>query len=148
MHESRPLLSQLAEVHDLSVRDFASIFGISKSFAEEILNHKKMPSLELAIRISRYYEVDVEQLFGWRVEDDGSRRPLVVKLPGSEEYITLNASNRAHDSMRLLAVVAERIRILLGGRKKREAEGEKSGEIAEGGQSGVRDVPSVETTDS
>lgn len=129
----RPLLAQLAEIHDISVRDFARIFGISKSYAEEILNHKKFPSLELGIRIARYYECDTDELFGWRIDDDGVRRPLVVKLPWSETYMTLNASNRNHGSLALLAVVAEWIRVKLGGRK-REAGSEESGEVAEGGQ--------------
>ena len=78
-----PLLSQIAEAHGISVRDFASIFGIGKSHAAEILGHKVFPSLELALKISRYWEVSVEELFGWRVDDDGARRPLLVIDPGT-----------------------------------------------------------------
>ena len=73
-----PLLSRVARAHQISVRDFASIFGISKSVAAEILSEKKMPSLELAVRVSRYFEVTVEELFGWRIDDTGERRPLLV----------------------------------------------------------------------
>ena len=76
-----PLLAQIAEVHGLSVRDFASIFGIGKSHAADVLNHKVFPSLELALKISRYWEVTIEELFGWRVDDDGARRPLLIIDP-------------------------------------------------------------------
>lgn len=78
-----PLLQQICAVHSISVRDFASIFGISKTFAAEIIAHQKFPSLELAVRISRYWEVAVEDLFGWRIDDDGARRPLLVIDPGT-----------------------------------------------------------------
>jgi transcriptional regulator with XRE-family HTH domain len=78
-----PLLQQIAEAHGVSVRDFASIFGIGKSHASDVLNHKVFPSLELALKISRYWEVTVEELFGWRVDDDGARRPLVVIDPST-----------------------------------------------------------------
>jgi transcriptional regulator with XRE-family HTH domain len=154
----RTLLAQLAEVHSISVRDFAKIFGISKSYAEEILNHKKMPSLELGIRIARYYELSTDELFSWRVDDDGARRPLVVRLPGSETYMTLNASNRNHSALALLATLAEKVRLVLGGRKREARSGEfgevsggaggsESGEVAEGDQQGVRDVSGVGNSD-
>lgn len=76
-----PLLQQIAQVHGVSVREFAGIFGIPKSSAAEILSHKKFPSLELALRIARYWECSVEDLFGWRVDDTGERRPLLVVDP-------------------------------------------------------------------
>ena len=78
-----PLLQQIAEAHGISIRDFASIFGIGKSHAADILNHRVYPSLELALKISRYWEVTVEELFGWRVDDDGARRPLLVIDPAT-----------------------------------------------------------------
>lgn len=73
----RPLLSQFAEIYGLSIRDFAGIFSISKGHAEDILKHRKFPTLELAFRISRYFEVTVEDLFGWRIDDTGDRCPNV-----------------------------------------------------------------------
>ena len=73
-----PLLSRIAAAHQITLRDFSSIFGISKSLAGEVLNHTTFPKLELAVRISRYFEVTVEELFGWRIDDDGKRRPLLV----------------------------------------------------------------------
>ena len=78
-----PLLQRIAEAHNISIRDFASIFGIGKSHAADVLNHRVYPSLELALKISRYWEVSVEELFGWRVDDDGARRPLLVIDPGT-----------------------------------------------------------------
>lgn len=103
------MLSQLAEVHKISVRDFAGIFGISKSHAEEILNHRKFPSLELAVRISRYWGCTVDDLFGWRVDDDGARRPLIVDV-GDGQRIRVNSTHRYDDITVLIKDVAETFR--------------------------------------
>jgi transcriptional regulator with XRE-family HTH domain len=84
-----PLLSRIAEAHGISVRDFSSIFGVGKSHAADILNHRVYPSLELALKISRYWEVTVEELFGWRVDDDGARRPLLVIDPATGKALKL-----------------------------------------------------------
>ena len=78
-----PLLVQICAAHQVSIRDFAAIFGISKTYSAEIINHEKFPSLELAVRISRYWEVTVEDLFGWRIDDTGERRPLLVIDPAT-----------------------------------------------------------------
>jgi transcriptional regulator with XRE-family HTH domain len=111
----RPLLSQLAELHRISVRDFAAIFGISKSHAEEILNHKKLPALELAIRVARYWECSVEDLFGWRVDDEGSRRPLLIELPSTGgKTIRLNNRKRGDDTATLIRDVANEFKKLKG----------------------------------
>jgi len=104
---ARPLLSQLCEVHGLSVRDMASIFGISKTFASEIMNHQKLPSLELGIRLARYFEVDVESLFGWMLDDDGCRRPLIVETP--KGLVRLSSRNPHHGSLELVEAVAMEI---------------------------------------
>jgi transcriptional regulator with XRE-family HTH domain len=101
----RPLLSQLAEIHRISVRDFASIFQISKSHAEEVLNHKTMPSLELGIRIARYFDVTTDELLAWRVDDDGSRRPLVIAIPGGGT-VRLNNKNPDSDPMEVVRELA------------------------------------------
>jgi DNA-binding XRE family transcriptional regulator len=102
---ARPLLAQLAEIHGLSVRAFAEIFGISAAHSQELLTHKKFPSLELAVRISRYFEVNVEDLFGWRIDDDGSRRTLLIQLPGNRKPVRLKSSKRSHDAMALVAAL-------------------------------------------
>ena len=84
----KPLLQYMAEIHGLTVRQFAAVFGIGKSHAAEILHHRVLPSLELAVRIARYFDTNADELFGWRVDDDGARRPVVVELPWGT--ITLN----------------------------------------------------------
>jgi transcriptional regulator with XRE-family HTH domain len=76
-----PLLQQICDVHGLSIREFASIFGISKTYGDNILKHRTFPTLELGIAIARYWECSVEDLFGWRVDDGGQRRPLLVVDP-------------------------------------------------------------------
>ena len=101
----RPMLAQIATVHRVSVRKFAEIFEISKSHAEEILNHKTMPSLEVAIRIARYWECSVEELFGWRVDDDGCRRPLVVDI--EKKRTRLKKGNRDHETIAVTKLVTE-----------------------------------------
>ena len=77
-----PLLYQLVKMHGLSIREFAEIFEISKNHAEAVLKHRTTPSLELAFQIARYFEVRVEELFGWMFDDTGNRRPLVVEVGG------------------------------------------------------------------
>lgn len=105
----RPLLSQIAQTHGISVRDFAEIFGISKSHAEEIMNHKKMPALDLALRITRYFECTVEELFGWRVDDNGERRPLLIEL-SNKKLIRLTARDKRHSAIALMGAVVEEMR--------------------------------------
>jgi DNA-binding XRE family transcriptional regulator len=73
-----PLLALICQAHGITIRDFAKIFGISKSHAAEIIAHRKLPDLELAVRICRYWAVTVEELFSWRIDDTGERRPLLV----------------------------------------------------------------------
>jgi putative transcriptional regulator len=79
---AKPLLQQLVELHGLSIRDFARIFEISKGHAEAVLKHRTEPSLELAFRIARYFDLTVDDLFGWRFDDTGDRRPLLIHVPG------------------------------------------------------------------
>jgi putative transcriptional regulator len=77
-----PLLYQLARIHGLGIREFARVFQISKNTADAILNHRRYPSLELAFRIARYFDLKVDELFGWMVDDNGQRRPLVLQING------------------------------------------------------------------
>ena len=77
-----PLLYQLARMHGLSIREFAEIFEISKNHAEAVLKHRVSPSLELAFQISRYFDLKVDELFGWQFDDTGNRRPLVLEVDG------------------------------------------------------------------
>jgi transcriptional regulator with XRE-family HTH domain len=78
---AEPLLYQWAKLYSLSIRDFAAVFGISRGHAEDVLKHRRMPSLELAFRIARYFEVRVDELFGWMIDDTGERCSLLLDLP-------------------------------------------------------------------
>jgi transcriptional regulator with XRE-family HTH domain len=102
----RPLLSQIAQAHGISVRDFAAIFEISKSHAEEIMSHDKMPSLALALKITRYFECTVEEMFGWLLDDTGDRRPLLVEMAGNR-LVRLNARNPKHTVFEIAGATAE-----------------------------------------
>jgi len=103
-HLALPLLAQMAKIHGLSIRDIASIFGISKTFAAEVLNHQKFPDLSLALRLARYFEVDVESLFGWMLDDDGCRRPLVVETP--QGLVRLSTKNHHHTALGMVEDLA------------------------------------------
>jgi transcriptional regulator with XRE-family HTH domain len=106
-HLKKPLLAQLCECHNLTVREVAAIFGISKSYAAELLNHEKLPGLEVAVRFARYFECSVEELFAWRIDDTGERRPLIIELPGKKKLIRLKANIREHSAMGLLMAYQE-----------------------------------------
>ena len=86
----QPLLERICKVHGITQREFAAIFGISKAHAEAVIKHRTMPSLELGLQIARYWECTVEELFGWRVDDDKGRRPLIIKDPETGEVRRLN----------------------------------------------------------
>jgi DNA-binding XRE family transcriptional regulator len=94
------LLQMICTTFRLSYQEFAKVFGISKSSAALLITHETMPSLELAIKMARYFEVTVEDLFGWRVDDEGMRRPLLVEIKG--EYVRLGAYKRRHKTMALV----------------------------------------------
>jgi plasmid maintenance system antidote protein VapI len=89
----KPLLQYLVELHGLSVRKFAEVFGISKGHAEDLMKHKVFPTLTLAVRIARYFETNVDDLFAWRLNDTGDRRPLVVVIPGTEGVVRIKSVN-------------------------------------------------------
>lgn len=104
----KPLLAQLAMIHKVTVREFASIFGISKSNAQEILAHRKDPSLLLAFKIARYFEVSVDELFGWNYGDTGDRRPLVIEKDGKP--LRLKEEVKGHGALELVKEVANELR--------------------------------------
>jgi DNA-binding XRE family transcriptional regulator len=89
----KPLLQYLVELHGLSVRKFAEVFSISKGHSEDLIKQRVLPSLELAVRIARYFETNVDDLFAWRVDDTGDRRPLLVEIPGTDGVIRLKREN-------------------------------------------------------
>ena len=107
-HLKKPMLAQICEIHRLTIRDLASIFGISKNTANAVIVQKQFPSLVLAFRLARYFECSVEDLWGWMLDDDGIRRPLVVEAGG--QLIRLKSQDRSHDVLALVKQVAEAMR--------------------------------------
>lgn len=104
----KPLLTQLAQIHRVTVREFAAIFNISKSNAQEILAHRKDPTLYLAFQIARYYEVTVDELFGWKYGDSGDRRPLMIEVGG--KLLRLKDGVKGHGALELVKDVADELR--------------------------------------
>lgn len=121
-----PLLLQLAKLHHLSVRDFAGIFGISKSHAHDILWHRKVPTLELAVRMSRYFETDTDTLFAWRFDDDGARRPLVQPVEGGG-VLRFSSDKKFFQSMEMVRYTAEWMK-----QQSRKEKTEEQSEISRG----------------
>lgn len=108
-HLRYPLLMQLCRIYGLTIRDVAEIFRISKSHAHRIVHYEVPPDLYLAFKMARYFEVGVEELWGWMFDDDGLRRPLVIEL-SSKKLIRLKSHVREHGSMELIQAVSEEIR--------------------------------------
>lgn len=103
-----PLLQQICMIYNLSTREFASIFDISPDHAHRIMTHKVFPSMEVGIRIARYFEVEVEFLFGWRVDDFGSRRPLLIEDPESRKLYRLHEHHLEDRTEALVGEAVER----------------------------------------
>ena len=120
-HLRFPLLQQLCRIHSLTVRDVATIFGIGKSHAQEIITHQKAPSLELAFRLARYFECSVDELFGWRFDDSGERRPLVIEL-SNKVLVRLGSARKSDQALELVKAVAEDFRM----RKEQRMEAESA----------------------
>lgn len=99
---SPPLLQQIVQIYRISVREFAIIFGIKKSQAANIISHKAVPTLHLAIDICRYFEVSVEDIFGWRFDDHGKRRPMVMIDTKTGQAFRLKNVNDDHKTMELV----------------------------------------------
>ena len=59
-----PFMQQVCQMYRITIREFAGIFGISKAHAEAIIKQRKFPALDLALRITRYFDCTVEELFG------------------------------------------------------------------------------------
>jgi DNA-binding XRE family transcriptional regulator len=115
---AKPLLQQLSELHGLTIRDVAAIFKISKGHAEAVLKHRVFPSLELAVRIARYFETNVDELFAWRVDDAGDRRPLLVELPGMDAPVRITKYDE-RDPLALVRSVVDKLRSIDGGISRR-----------------------------
>ncbi len=96
-----PLLQQIVKLHTLTIREFADIFDISKDYAEKLMKHRVFPTVPLAFDIARYFEVTVEDLWGWRVDDHGKRRPLLIEDPKTGKAFRL-LDKPAHATMELV----------------------------------------------
>lgn len=97
-----PFLQQITTLFRITIREFASIFGISKAHAEAIIKQRKFPALELGIRITRYFGCTVEDLFGWRLDDDGKRRPLLIEDPKTGKAYRLSDVKKQDSTMTLM----------------------------------------------
>lgn len=95
-------MQQICQMYRLTIREFASIFDISKGHAEDIIKHRKFPALDLGVVIARYFECSVEDLFGWRVDDDGKRRPLLVVEPKTGVAYRLSEREKSEETMPLI----------------------------------------------
>ena len=52
-------------MHDLTQEDLAQATGVTRQTILAIENSKYVPSLDLALRISRYFKVTVEEVFSY-----------------------------------------------------------------------------------
>lgn len=97
-----PFLQQVCQMYRITIREFASIFGISKAHAEQIIKQRKFPALDLALRIARYFDCTVEELFGWRIDDDGKRRPLIIENPRTGQTYRLSDNKKQDATITLM----------------------------------------------
>ena len=102
----QPLLLAICKLRGIRIREFAAIFGISRSQAEKIVKERILPNMELGFRIARYFETPVDDLFGWRVDDTGERQPLTIELR-SRKKIRLGKSYhyQGFPDMRIIPMV-------------------------------------------
>ena len=97
-----PFLQQVCQMYRITIREFASIFGISKAHSENIIKQRKFPDLPLALSITRYFGCTVEELFGWRIDDDGKRRPLLIEDPRTGQAYRLSEVKKQDRTMSLM----------------------------------------------
>jgi putative transcriptional regulator len=50
-------------MHDLTQEDLAKVIGVTRQTILAIEKGKYVPSLDLAFRIARYFEVNIEEIF-------------------------------------------------------------------------------------
>lgn len=131
-----PLLTQILNVHCLTIRDFAAIFGVSKSHAADVVSHRKLPDLELAFKVARYFECTVDELFGWRIEDTGERRPLIVVwgFGKNKKLVRLKSDLKSDSALGIVAAVADNMRAYQEEQAREKLHRDRSG--TDGGGSG------------
>nr|WP_319376449.1 helix-turn-helix transcriptional regulator [uncultured Methanoregula sp.] len=57
-------------MHDLTQEDLAQATGVTRQTILAIENRKYVPSLDLAFRISRYFNVNIEEVFSYEEEPE------------------------------------------------------------------------------
>ena len=57
-------------MHDLTQEDLAQATGVTRQTILAIENRKYVPSLDLAFRISRYFDVNIEEVFSYEEEHE------------------------------------------------------------------------------
>jgi putative transcriptional regulator len=55
-------------MHDLTQEDLAQAIGVTRQTILAIEKGKYVPSLDLAFRISRYFKVNIEEVFTYETE--------------------------------------------------------------------------------
>nr|WP_321349522.1 helix-turn-helix transcriptional regulator [uncultured Methanoregula sp.] len=57
-------------MHDLTQEDLAQATGVTRQTILAIENRKYVPSLDLAFRISRFFDVNIEEVFSYEEEHE------------------------------------------------------------------------------
>jgi len=62
-------LKVLRAEHDLTQEEFAELFNVSRQTIVSIEKYKYNPSLELALKIARYFSMPLEKIFIYEEEN-------------------------------------------------------------------------------
>jgi hypothetical protein len=69
----------------------------------------------LDLAITRYFGCTIEELFGWRVDDDGKRRPLLAVDPKTGQARRLSERDKKDEAMSLVRQKLEEKRVAVAG---------------------------------
>jgi transcriptional regulator with XRE-family HTH domain len=72
-------LKKLRENNNLSQKELAKIFGISRSAIAAYEAQKREPKFELLIRMADYFDVSLDYLLGRSQDDNGKTREIIKK---------------------------------------------------------------------
>ena len=56
-------------MHDLKQEDLATALGVTRQTISAIEKEKFSPSLELAFKLAKYFDVQIEELFEYKERD-------------------------------------------------------------------------------
>jgi putative transcriptional regulator len=71
MGNGRPMKNKIKvfrAMHDMTQEDLAQAIGVTRQTILAIEKGKYVPSLDLAFRISRYFKVNIEEIFTYDTE--------------------------------------------------------------------------------